>query len=105
MIAKDKPIRMKKLRDSARGAACLLAVPGVCNYDTETTVLAHIPSHGSKGMGLKPHDCLAVAACSSCHDWLDGRTINPQYWKVRMEYFDAALQRQLVEWIRSGVLS
>lgn len=61
----------KKLRDSARGQECTLRIPGVCNFNPETTVLAHLAC-GQKGMGLKSPDNMAVFACS-CHDLLDGR--------------------------------
>ncbi len=62
----------KKLRDSARGQECTLRIPGVCNFNPETTVLAHLAC-GQKGMGLKSPDKMAVFACSCCHDLLDGR--------------------------------
>ena len=42
----------QKLRDSARGQDCTLRLPGICNFDSATTVLAHLPC-GQKGMGMK----------------------------------------------------
>ncbi|WP_295460481.1 nuclease domain-containing protein [uncultured Pseudomonas sp.] len=65
-------VQSKKLRDSARGQDCTLRIPGICNGNPETTVLAHIAC-GQKGMGLKSPDNMAVFACSCCHDLLDGR--------------------------------
>ena len=32
----------KKIRNSARGQDCALRIPGVCNFNPETTVLAHV---------------------------------------------------------------
>lgn len=64
---------MSKLRQFARGQRCTLRYPGCCNHNTETTVLAHLPSH-SKGMGVKSEDWWGVHACSDCHNELDGRT-------------------------------
>lgn len=67
-----KPLRSKKLRDSARGEECTLRIPGVCCGDPETVVLAHAP-FGGKGMGMKPPDSWAAAACYRCHSVADGR--------------------------------
>lgn len=59
--------------DAARGEVCTLNIEGVCNYDTDTTVCAHI-SYGQGG-GARTTGPLAVCfACSSCHDAIDGRT-------------------------------
>lgn len=61
-----------KLRASARGQDCTLRLPGTCNFNPETTVLAHLPC-GQKGMGMKSPDNMAIFCCSACHDVLDGR--------------------------------
>lgn len=61
----------KKLRDAARNQHCTLRLD-CCNRNPETTILAHLPS-GTKGMGLKGFDTVAVFACFSCHDAIDGR--------------------------------
>lgn len=63
---------MSKLRNLARGQECMLRIPGVCNFNTETTVLAHIRL--GTGLSQKPPDTCGVWACSSCHDVIDGRT-------------------------------
>jgi len=76
MIIKSNPVRSKKLRDSARGENCTLRIPGVCNGDTETSVLCHLP-HGRRGVGTKASDDHAVIACSSCHDAIDMRALPP----------------------------
>ena len=62
---------MSKIRESAKGEDCSLRVPGVCNGNSETVVLAHLPSV-AKGVGNKSPDFWAAYACSSCHAWLDG---------------------------------
>lgn len=62
----------QKLRDAARDQDCAVRLPGICNFDPATTVLAHIPC-GQKGMGMKGFDTVAVFACSACHDVIDGR--------------------------------
>lgn len=73
-LQKQKPIISKKLRALAKGQECTLRLAGVCNYSAETTVLAHLPDE-SNGMGRKPDDISACFACSSCHDFVDGRWI------------------------------
>jgi len=69
-----KSAMLNKLRDLARGQECQVRIPGVCNGDCETTVLAHIRRGGVGGMGRKPSDLCGVWACSSCHDVIDGRS-------------------------------
>jgi hypothetical protein len=60
---------MTNLRKLARGQDCQIRAPG-CNFDPETTVLAHLPGGG---MGAKRHDLHGAWACSACHDLVDGR--------------------------------
>ena len=62
-------VKSKKLRASARGEQCTLRLVGVCNFNPETTVLAHIGKGG--GMGSKCGDNMAVFACSNCHSEID----------------------------------
>ena len=73
----------KRLRELARGKPCLLRIPGICNYDPETTVLAHVRIAGT-GMGRKPHDLAGIWACSACHDVLDGRSKHDQYTRTEV---------------------
>ena len=70
---KQKPLVCKAVRDSARNETCTLRLPGVCNGDPATTVLAHLRIFGAAGMGQKPADYAAVYACHACHDALDRR--------------------------------
>ena len=63
---------MSKIRQSAKGESCSLRIPTVCNFNPETTVLAHLNTK-FKGIGLKSPDLFAVYACSNCHDAIDGR--------------------------------
>lgn len=67
-------IKSKEIRDAARGQDCTFNIAYVCNYDPETTVLAHLPDE-SHGMGQKADDISAAFACSSCHDVIDGRAL------------------------------
>jgi len=66
------------LRNLARHKHCQLRLHErngnpVCNFDANTVVLCHIRRGGVGGMAKKPPDLVAVWACSSCHDVVDGR--------------------------------
>ena len=54
----------------------MVRIPGHCNHNISTTVLAHYRLAGYAGMGLKPDDDFAFGAwsCSACHDVVDSRT-------------------------------
>jgi len=66
--------RSPALLKLARGAPCLLAVPGICRNHLETVVACHSnwQEHG-KGIGLKASDCFIAFGCQDCHDAIDGR--------------------------------
>lgn len=77
---KSKGPRMTPIRKAARGQDCTLRIPGVCNYNPETTVLCHSPYLSSgRGMGLKAPDEDACFGCSACHDRLDRRQPWPSW--------------------------
>ena len=61
------------LRKLAQGRDCQVRIQGVCNFDPETTVLAHYRLHGLSGIGMKSPDAFGAWCCSSCHDVCDGR--------------------------------
>ena len=64
------------LRKEAKGRECQVRIPGVCNKNPETTILAHInrKSLVGSGMGAKPDDRFGSHCCSACHDAIDGRS-------------------------------
>ena len=92
------------LRKLAKGQPCMLRLPGICNGNPETTVLAHI-RRGLYGMGIKPVDWCGVWCCSACHDAYDRRTTHPE---MQREYFEAemlrALCQQLAKYVEMGIL-
>jgi hypothetical protein len=55
------------LRAYARGKECRVRLPGICNFNPETTVLAHVRIVGISGMGIKAPDALGAHCCSACH--------------------------------------
>lgn len=61
-------IRSRKILDHARGQVCQLALPGICCWDKETTVFAHLNGAAfGKGAGIKAHDFAGFFACDRCH--------------------------------------
>lgn len=66
---------MSKLRDAARNMDCQVRIPGICNFRSETTVLAHYRLAGTCGTSMKPIDLIGAWACSDCHNAIDdGKT-------------------------------
>ena len=92
---------MSKYRKAARGRDCQVRIPGVCNGNPETTVLAHL---GGAGMGRKHHDLHGAWCCSSCHDVLDGRAkCSYPVDLIRLWHFEG-VQRTQDALIDEGVL-
>lgn len=88
--------KMTPIRKAARGQDCTINIPGVCNFNPETTVLCHDNRLSSgKGMGLKAPDEQACFGCSACHDVLDGRRPRPEWltYDMLLVAFDAAMIR------------
>ena len=94
-------MKQTKKQRSARGQDCTLRIPGCCNYNTETTVLAHVGSGSAK----RNDDALAVYACSDCHDAIDRRskvflsdnaTEQEMLRKDRKWFIDRALEKMNV---------
>jgi hypothetical protein len=94
-------------RAMARDRPCMLALPGICNRDWSTTVLAHSNSLAdNKGKGYKSHDHAGVWACFSCHTWLDqskGPTRDEKRaaFEIAMKRMRAAVE-QIAECSRSS---
>jgi len=65
------PINLRKL---ARQQSCMVRIPGHCNHNTNTTVLAHYRLAGYAGIGQKADDfAFGSWCCSACHDVVDSR--------------------------------
>ncbi len=71
--------RMTPIRASACTEECTLRLPGVCNFDTETTVLCH---ENGAGAGMKSPDECGAYGCYACHMVLDGHAKRPE-WLTR----------------------
>lgn len=67
---------MTDLRKLAKGMPCQIRLPGVCNGDPATTVLAHYRMVHLSGLGMKSPDVFGAWACSDCHDAVDRRNVH-----------------------------
>lgn len=88
----------------AKGAPCLIAVPGVCRGNFETVVACHSNwlEHG-KGVGLKAHDCFIAFGCQECHNAIDKRT--QQLEPVdRRYYWQRGFERTVLYLFENGKL-
>ena len=86
---------MSKIRKSAKGEECTVRIPGVCNFNPETTIFAH---KGGAGMGLKSSDIHGAYCCSDCHDVIDfrdyGHTFNEN--EIRLMFYEGIFRTQLI---------
>ena len=82
-----------KITKSARGQACQVRIPDVCNGNSETVVLAHL---NGGGMGMKNPDYQGAYVCSSCHDEIDGRTFSGVYSKteIALSHLEGVIRTQ-----------
>lgn len=62
---------MSKLRALARDRDCQARLPGICNGNRETVVLAHFRLSGLSGLGYKSPDLVGAWLCSACHTYVD----------------------------------
>ena len=83
----------KKLRDSAKGSDCQIRLPGICNFNPETTVPCHLNGGGA---GTKHSDLLMAYGCSSCHDEIDRRTRKMDGDAVNLAFYEAIFRTQQI---------
>lgn len=94
---------MSKITKSAKNEDCQIRIPGVCNFNPETTVFCH---KGGAGMGLKSHDMQGAYGCSDCHNAVDGRGKVPWNSKQEIEnaFYEGIFRTQLIL-IEKGLIS
>jgi len=97
-------MQQTKLTQAARGRKCQVRIPGVCNGNPETTVLAHYRMAGTCGVGIKPNDLQGAWACSACHDACDGRRSDIGHSEVRQYHAEGVMRTQVVL-LREGLVS
>ncbi|WPR95572.1 DUF1364 domain-containing protein [Klebsiella aerogenes] len=97
-------MRKVDLRKSARGRECQVRIPGVCNGNPETSILAHYRLAGTCGTGCKPDDQQGAIACNCCHDAIDGRT-KTEYTRdeLRLMHAEGVLRTQQI-WRDEGLV-
>lgn len=82
----------------------MVRIPGICNHNSETVVLAHVRIAGVSGMGLKSPDLLGAWACSACHDAIDRRAhTDLDRDHVRLAHLEG-MARTLAQLNREGLL-
>lgn len=84
------------LRKEARGRECQVRLPGICNFNPETTVLAHYRMAGLSGVGQKPNDLFGAFCCSSCHDEIDRRTRKMDVETARLSHAEGVFRTQQI---------
>jgi hypothetical protein len=90
-----------KYTKSAKGQQCQVRIPGICNHNPETVVLAHL---NGGGWSMKQTDIHGAYACDRCHFWLDGGYAQGFTRKDRdLAHLEAMLRTQLIM-IKEGVL-
>lgn len=97
----DRRVNLRKL---AQGRECMIRLPGICNHNRETVVLAHVRLAGVSGMSIKSDDVLGAYACSACHDAVDRRShLDLQRDHVRLAHLEGVI-RTIAVLRREGVL-
>lgn len=66
------------IRDSAKGEACTVRLPGICTNDPETTIWSHARwLDAGKGGATKAVDVAGAYACTACDAVYDGQRKPP----------------------------
>lgn len=81
------------IRQAARGQECQVRIPGICNFNPETTVLAHRPGGP---MGGKNPDYQGAFCCSACHDIIDYRASENKFSRdeVTIWFYEGVFRTQ-----------
>ena len=95
ILPKSRRHESKKIRDAARGRECQVRLPGICNHDSATVVLAHIRLN--TGAGRKESDLLGAFACEACHSEADRRTRNiASLDAVKVAFYEGVFRTQQI---------
>jgi hypothetical protein len=91
-----------KYTRSAKGQVCQVRIPGICNADTATTVLAHL---NGAGLSIKHLPIHGAYACSACHDEVDGRTRNGVFRSHALQriHLEGVIRTQILM-VENGIL-
>jgi hypothetical protein len=92
---------MTNLRKAAEGRECQIRLPGICNFNPDTSVLAHL---NGAGLAMKADDRHASITCSSCHDVVDHRVkteFSREY--IELAHHQGVIRTQKI-WISEGFM-
>lgn len=93
---------MSKLRKSAKGMPCFVRIPNICNFNSETVVLAHLRGKNT-GIGLKRNDLQGAFCCYACHQVVDGA--KSPYSKDLIELWHRqGVERTQEYWLSIGLI-
>jgi hypothetical protein len=97
-----KKPKQSKLTKSAKGQECQIRIPHICNFDTETTVFAHLNGGGG---GMKHSDIHGAYACSNCHDAVDARRYVGRYcWDtLKLMHLEGMVRTQILM-LKAGLI-
>ena len=84
------------LRKLAQNKRCQVRLPGICNHNIETTVLAHLRLADITGAGMKAPDLLGAWCCSSCHTETEQKKADDEIQRAFLEGI-MRTQSQLIE--------
>jgi hypothetical protein len=86
-----------KITKSARGEACTVRIPGICNFNPQTTIFAHINGiRFGHGTGHKVEDLHGAYCCNSCHDVIDARVKTGLHSReaIKLMHYEGVLETQ-----------
>jgi len=81
----------------------MIRIPGVCNWNPETTVLCH---QNGGGMGIKTDDSEGAFGCSNCHSAVDGVPLikhNFTHDEIKLMFLEGAV-RTRDYWRKIGLI-
>ena len=94
-------MKQSRYTKSAKGQACQVRIPTICNHNSETVVFAHL---NGGGMGKKHLDIHGAYCCSACHDAVDGRMKTYINKQVRDLYLLEGMVRTQQIMVNEGIL-
>lgn len=95
---------MSKVTSSARGEDCTIRLPGVCSFNPDETVFAHIAGiRFGHGTAIKTK--LGAYACYRCHLVLDGakRPKGMTLQDVKLAHFEG-MAETLIKLDKKGIV-
>lgn len=75
------------------GQECQIRIPGVCSFDSSTTVLCH---KGGAGIAMKSSDIHASYGCYKCHAVIDGAKSEFPKDELKLMFYDGMVRTQLI---------